>query len=88
MIDARTIDLSSINQIPSSTVPPEIEQKILWAFGESIIELETTLYEKFHILSGDIVLNMVEFRWHLENMESRLLVVSSEFKGVRYWSRL
>jgi len=86
--DARTIDLSNIQKVPKSTVPPEVEQKILWAFGKSIIEFEATLYLKFQLIARDIVLSMNEFRWHLENMEERGLVASSEFEGIRSWSRL
>ena len=87
MIATRTAQLESTYQVPLRTVPPEIEQKILWAFGHSIIEFEATLYEKFHILSGDIVLSMNDFRWHLENMEERGLVVATRFKGIRSWNR-
>ena len=86
--DARTFDLSNIYKVPKSTVPPEIEQKILWAFGDSIIEFEAALYEKLHLMAEDIVLGMNEFRWHLENMEERGILKSSEFRGVRSWSRL
>ena len=60
----------------------------MWAFGKAIIEFEATLYQKFHILSGDIVVGKNEFRWHLENMEERGFLASSEYKGVSSWSRL
>jgi len=88
MTDARTLDLSNIHKVPNSTVPPEVEQKILWAFGKSIIEFEVTLYEKFHLLSKEIVLGKNEFLWHLENMEERGILKSCKFKGIRSWSRL
>ena len=85
--EART-DIDWIEKIPVNTVPPEIEELILWAFGNAIIEFEATLYEKFHILSGEIVIGKNEFRWYLENMEERGIVASSEFKGIRSWSKL
>ncbi len=86
--EARTKDLENKEQIPPRTVPPEIEQKILWAFGNAIIEFESTLYEKFHIISGGIILSKNDFLWHLENMEERRILVSSKFLGMRSWSRL
>jgi len=86
-IDARYQEIN-ILEIPVNTVPPEVEEIIIWAFGHAIIEYEATLYQKFHILSKEIVLNKNEFRWHLENMEERGVVYSSNFKGVRSWSRL
>ncbi|MFW9908453.1 MAG: hypothetical protein ACFFEF_07750 [Candidatus Thorarchaeota archaeon] len=84
--DARTIHLSNVHKVPKSTVSPEIEQKILWAFGKARTEFESTLYQKFHLLSKDIVLSMNEFRWHLENMEERGLITSGEFRGIKSWS--
>ena len=86
--DARTIDLSRVLEVPKSTVPPEIEQRILWAFGKSIIEFEATLYKKFQLIANEIILSMNDFREHLENMEARGLVASSDFEGIRSWSRL
>jgi hypothetical protein len=86
--EARTKDSENKQQIPPNTVPPEVEQKILWSFGNAIIEFESTLYEKFRIISGGIILSMNEFRWHLENMEERGILVSSKFLGLRSWSRL
>lgn len=86
-VSTARIDSESDCEVPPSTVPPQIEDLILWAFGKSIIEFEATLFHKFHLLSGDIVLSKKEFRWHLENMKARGLVFSSEFEGVRSWSR-
>ncbi len=77
-----------IDEIPVNTVPQEVENLILWAFGKSIIEFEATLYEKFHLISKDIVLGKNEFLWHLENMEERGVLKSCEFKGIHSWSRL
>ncbi|MHA1940056.1 MAG: hypothetical protein ACXABV_02095 [Candidatus Thorarchaeota archaeon] len=73
---------------PPNTVPHQVEDLIMWAFGKAIIEFEATLYQKFHLLSGDIVVGKNEFRWHLENMKERGLLASSEYKGVPSWSRL
>ena len=86
--DAPTIEAQDIDKVPVNTVPQEVEQLILWAFGKSIIEFEATLYEKFHLISEEIVLGKNEFLWHLENMEERGVLKSSEFKGIRSWSRL
>ncbi len=85
--DAPTTESMKIDKIPVNTVPSEIEKLIIWAFGKSIIEFEATLYEKFHLISGDIVLGKNEFIWHLENMEERGVLKSITFKGIRSWSR-
>lgn len=85
IVDAR---ITGIPQVPPNTVPPEVEDLILWAFGKAIIEFEATLFQKFNLLCGDIILNKNEFQWHLKNMEERGLVKSSEFRGVRSWSRI
>ena len=87
-LDAREIESFNIHEIPVNTVPPEIERIIIWSFGHSIIEFESVLYEKFHIIAKDFVVGKNEFLWHLENMEERGVLVSSKFKGVRSWSRL
>ncbi|MHA1907741.1 MAG: hypothetical protein ACW98Y_10645 [Candidatus Thorarchaeota archaeon] len=86
--DAPTIESMDIDSIPVNTVPPEVEKLILWSFGKSIIEFEATLYEKFHILSEEIVLSKNEFLWHLENMAERHVLKSITFKGIPSWSRL
>ncbi|MFW9965865.1 MAG: hypothetical protein ACFFEA_01800 [Candidatus Thorarchaeota archaeon] len=65
---------------PPNTVSPQVEELIMWAFGKTLIEFGATLYQKFHILSGNIIIVKNEFRWHLENMEERGLLKSSDFK--------
>ncbi|MGY5875919.1 MAG: hypothetical protein RTU30_09250 [Candidatus Thorarchaeota archaeon] len=86
-IQTRIQEMEEHHFAPKSTVPPEVEEKILLAFGNAIVELERNLYQKFHIMSGDIVLGKNEFRWHLENMEARGLICSSEYDEVRSWSK-
>ncbi|MFW9851161.1 MAG: hypothetical protein ACFFF4_18695, partial [Candidatus Thorarchaeota archaeon] len=78
-----TTDSTKVDKIPVNTVPSEVEKLIIWAFGKSIIEFEATLYEKFHLISGDIVLGKNEFVWHLENMEERHILKSITYKGIR-----
>jgi hypothetical protein len=60
----------------------------MWAFGKAIIAFEATLYEKFHLLSGDIIIGRNEFRWHLQNLKERGFLNSCVYKGVQVWSRL
>ncbi|MFW9885543.1 MAG: hypothetical protein ACFFEX_14240 [Candidatus Thorarchaeota archaeon] len=73
---------------PPNTVPPQVEELILLAFGKASIQFEATLYQKFHHISGDIIIGLNEFRWHLQNMEERGLLISSMMKGEPSWSRL
>ena len=88
LLDARPSEAKEPILAPPNTVPPQVEELILWAFGKSIIEFEVTLYQKFHIISGDIICGRNKFRWHLENMEARGILKSSEYKGIPSWSRL
>jgi len=60
-LDAREIKSISIQNIPVNTVPSEIERIIIWSFGHSIIDFESVLYEKFHLISKDIVVGKNEF---------------------------
>lgn len=84
--DARTIEPSEDDSI-ESTVPPVIENKILMAFGNSVVVEERELYDMFHVISGDIQLTPIEFVWYLENMEERGLVASS-IDVVRSWRKI
>ena len=84
--NARIEDTSTVDTV-KSTVPPEIERKILMAFGNKIVVEERELYDMFHLISGDIQLTPIEFVWYLENMEERGLVASS-VDVVRSWTRI
>ena len=64
--NARSIDVSD-DEAVESTVPPEIEEKILMAFGNKVVVEERELYDMFHVISGDIQLTPIEFVWYLEN---------------------
>ena len=85
-INARIEDTSTVDTV-KSTVPPEIENKILMAFGNKIVVEERELYDMFHLISGDIQLTPIEFVWYLENMEERGLVASS-VDVVRSWTKI
>ncbi len=85
--DARAI-ISSDTSSVKSTVPPVIENKLLMAFGNSVVVEERELFDMFHVISGDIQLTPIEFVWYLENMEERGLVNSSLFEGIRSWRRV
>ena len=84
--NARIEDTSAVDTV-KSTVPPEIENKILMAFGNKIVVEERELYDMFHLISGDIQLTPIEFVWYLENMEERGLVASS-VDVVRSWTKI
>ena len=84
--NARIEDTSTVDTV-KSTVPPEIENKILMAFGNKIVVEERELYDMFHLISGDIQLTPIEFVWYLENMEERGLVASS-VDVVRSWRKI
>jgi hypothetical protein len=84
--NARSIDVSD-DEAVESTVPPEIEEKILMAFGNKVVVEERELYDMFHVISGDIQLTPIEFVWYLENMEERGFVASS-VDVVRSWRRI
>ena len=71
-----------------STVPPEVEHKLLMAFGNSIVVEERDLFDMINVISDEINLTPLEFIWHLENMEERGLVAFSVFEGVRSWRRM
>ncbi|MFW9788112.1 MAG: hypothetical protein ACFFE2_16415 [Candidatus Thorarchaeota archaeon] len=85
-MNAHTVETPTGEKIILSTVPPLIEDKIILSFGHAIIEFEATLYEKFLLLTKGVALTCKEFREHLENMEERGLIVSSEFLEKRCWS--
>ena len=70
-----------------STVPPEVEDIIILSFGHSILEFEATLYQKFLQLTDGLVVTCREFQEHLQNMEERKIVISTEFLGRRCWVR-
>ncbi|MHA1966039.1 MAG: hypothetical protein ACXACG_12455 [Candidatus Thorarchaeota archaeon] len=86
-MDARIVEAYNGEQIVLSTVPPQIEDTILISFGNSIIDFEATLYEKFLLLTKGLVITCQEFKEHLANMEERELIVSAEFMGKRCWAR-
>jgi len=86
-LNARIVETPKGEQIVLSTVPPQIEDAILLSFGNSIIDFEATLYEKFLIVTNGLIVSCQEFKGHLENMEERGLVVSAEFLGKRCWAR-
>ena len=85
--DARPIVPSDPSSV-KSTVPPEVEHKLLMAFGNSVVVDERDLFDMFQVISGEIDLTPLEFIWHLENMEERGLVAFSVFEGVRSWRRM
>ena len=70
----------------SSTVPPQIEELILTSFGNSIIEFQATLYQKFLALTNGLVVTCLEFKEHLKNMEKRGIVSSVVFLGKPGWA--
>ena len=86
-MNARIVETPHGEQIVLSTVPPLIEDTILFSFGHSIIDFEATLYEKFLRLTNGLVITYQEFKDHLENMEDRGIVVSADFIGKRCWAR-
>jgi hypothetical protein len=86
-LNARIVETPTGEKIVLSTVPPLIEDAILLSFGHSIIEFEATLYEKFLRLTRGVLVTCQEFKDHLENMEERGIIVSSEFMEKRCWSR-
>lgn len=69
-----------------STVPPEVEDLILTSFGNSIMEFQATLYQKFLALTKGLVVTCLEFKAHLRNMEERGIVTSVEFLGKPGWA--
>ena len=86
-MNARIVETPYGEQIVLSTVPPLIEDTILLSFGNSIIDFEATLYEKFLHITKGLVVTCEEFKGHLSNMEERGLVMSVEFLGNPGWSR-
>jgi hypothetical protein len=86
-MNARIVETPKGERIVLSTVPPIIEDAILLSFGNSVIDFEATLYEKFLVVTNGLAVTFTEFREHLENMEERGLVVSSEFLGKPCWAR-
>jgi hypothetical protein len=86
--NTRSLESADIDETPANTVPPKIEDLILVTFGKSIIDFEATLYEKFHRITTEFILQKQEFLAHLENMEERKLLKSCDFNGVRTWRRL
>ncbi|MHA2353063.1 MAG: hypothetical protein ACXABX_08085 [Candidatus Thorarchaeota archaeon] len=86
-MNARIVEAYNGEQIVLSTVPPQIEDAILLSFGNSLIDFEATLYEKFLYLTKGLLVTCQEFKAHLANMEERELIVSAEFLGKRCWAR-
>ena len=86
-MNARIVETPHGEKIVLSTVPPIIEDKILLAFGHSIIDFEATLYEKFLQLTNGVAITCQEFKEHLTNMEERGIIVSADFMGKRCWSK-
>ena len=86
-MNARIVETPYGEKIVLSTVPPTIEDAILLAFGNSIIDFEATLYEKFLQLTNGVAITCQEFKEHLTNMEERGIIVSADFMGKRCWSR-
>ncbi|MHA1943616.1 MAG: hypothetical protein ACW96M_04380 [Candidatus Thorarchaeota archaeon] len=84
---ARIVEAYNGEQIVLSTVPPLVEDAIMLSFGNSILEFEATLYEKFLHLTNGLVVTCQEFKAHLKNMEERNLIVSAEFLGKECWAR-
>ncbi len=69
-----------------STVPPVVEDFIILSFGHSILEFETTLYQKFVQLTDGLIVTCREFKEHLKNMEERNIIVATEFLGKKCWA--
>jgi len=67
-------------------VPQQIEDIILLSVGHAILEFEATLYQKFLHLTNGLVITCREFKDHLQNMEERELVISTEFLGKKTWA--
>ena len=86
-MNARIVETPKGERIVLSTVPPMIEDAILLSFGNSVIDFEATLYEKFLYITKGLAVTCTEFKEHLENMEDRGLIVSAEFLGKRCWAR-
>lgn len=86
-MNARIVEAYNGEKIVLSTVPPLIEDAILLAFGNSIIDFEATLYEKFLQLTNGVAVTCHEFKEHLTNMEERGIIVSADFMGKRCWSK-
>ena len=86
-MNARIVETPRGEKIVLSTVPPLVEDTILLAFGNSIVDFEATLYEKFLHLTNGLVVTGKEFREHLKNMEERGIVISAELLGKRCWAR-
>ena len=86
-MNARLVETPHGEQIVLSTVPPLIEDTILLSFGNSIIDFEATLYEKFLHITKGLVITCQEFKDHLANMEEREIIVSADFMGKRCWAK-
>ncbi|MFW9844772.1 MAG: hypothetical protein ACFFEV_09365 [Candidatus Thorarchaeota archaeon] len=69
-----------------STVPPTVEDFIVLSFGNSVVEFEATLYEKFLKLTDGLVVTCREFKSYLLNMEERKIVKSTEFLEKKCWT--
>ena len=69
-----------------STVPPVVEDFIILSFGNAITEFQSTLYEKFLHLTDGLIVTCNEFKAHLQNMEERKIVTSTEFLGKPCWT--
>jgi len=72
--------------IVKSTVPPTVEDFIILSFGNSVVEFEATLYEKFLQLTDGLIVTCREFKEYLLNMEKRKIVKSTEFLEKKCWT--
>lgn len=81
------IDIKEVDEpVVKSTVPPTVEDFIILSFGNSILEFEATLYQKILQLTDGLIVTCKEFKDHLQNMEERKIVVSTEFLGKKCWT--
>ena len=80
--EIREIDEPEVKSI----VPPTVEDYIILSFGNSILEFQATLYEKFLHLTDGLVVTCREFKEYLQNMEERNIVTSTEFLGKKCWT--
>lgn len=87
LLTSRLIEPHEFHESVSEPLNPEIEERIIQAFGHSRFEFEATLHRKLELLTNGFVLSRTELRHHLENMEIKGIVSSSQFLGMRCWTR-
>lgn len=85
VMSARLTQHGRENRNIIGTVPPPIEDNIIVAFGYAILQFEDTLYLKFQMLTRGIEVTRAEFEDHLQNMEERGLIASTESLGKACW---